>query len=76
MQKVPQIKDFTLSNKWKNFKKKNLTDPKIAEMLSYIETLEMQIMMLRNDNKVLERQIEALELIVNTFLKETEDDAK
>lgn len=76
MQKVPQIKDFTLSNRWKNFKKKNLTDPKISEMLSYIETLEMQIMMLRNDNKVLERQIEALELIVNTFLKETEDDAK
>ena len=76
MKNINVMHDITKSNRWKNFKNKNLADPKIAELLSYIETLEMQIMMLRNDNKVLERQIEALELIVNTFLKETEDDVK
>lgn len=74
MKNINIMHDITKSNKWKNFKKKNQTDPKIAEMLDYIEVLEMQIMILRKDNQILERQIDALELIVNAFLRETEDD--
>lgn len=76
MKNINIMRDITKSNKWKNFKKKNQTDPKIAELLDYIEVLEMQIMILRKDNQILERQIDALELIVNAFLRETEDDAK
>lgn len=58
---MAKVKDFTQTNKFKNLKKRVMSRNE-KELLDYIELLE--------------RQIVTLEVMLNSFTIDTEDDCK